>query len=179
MFLNYTVKSLSPLSIGKADNKTDPLINMSANDEIISALSGVVEVTTYNDNYGKSSGLVIVKSNGMKLMYYYVKEIAVSNGETITAGQVLGKPDGRSGNYFILVGVDSAGNKINFFDSAMNEQLNALINPALFTSANSANNNTGKKNFVLLGAGIIGLFFAGWGYSDMLGLTNLLSRGKK
>lgn len=73
---------------GKPNNHTGIDIPASKNTNIYAAKSGVVTTSTYNSSYGNY--VVVSHSDGTSTLYAHMNSRAVSKGETVTQGQVIG-----------------------------------------------------------------------------------------
>ena len=73
---------------GKPNNHTGIDIPASKNTNIYAAKSGVVTTSTYNSSYGNY--VVVSHSDGTSTLYAHMNKRAVSKGETVSQGQVIG-----------------------------------------------------------------------------------------
>ena len=73
---------------GKPNNHTGIDIPASKNTNIYAAKSGVVTTSTYNSSYGNY--VVVSHSDGTSTLYAHMNSRAVSKGETVSQGQVIG-----------------------------------------------------------------------------------------
>ena len=73
---------------GKPNNHTGIDIPASKNTNIYAAKSGVVTTSTYNSSYGNY--VVISHSDGTSTLYAHMNKRAVSKGQTVSQGQVIG-----------------------------------------------------------------------------------------
>ena len=73
---------------GKPNNHTGIDIPASKNTNIYAAKSGVVTTATYNSSYGNY--VVVSHSDGTSTLYAHMNKRAVSKGETVSQGQVIG-----------------------------------------------------------------------------------------
>lgn len=86
---------------GKPNNHTGIDIPASKNTNIYAAKSGVVTTSTYNSSYGNY--VVVSHSDGTSTLYAHMNSRAVSKGETVSQGQVIGYvgTTGRSTGYHL------------------------------------------------------------------------------
>ena len=73
---------------GKPNNHTGIDIPASKNTNIYAAKSGVVTTSTYNSSYGNY--VVVSHSDGTSTLYAHMNKRAVSKGQTVSQGQVIG-----------------------------------------------------------------------------------------
>ncbi len=73
---------------GRPNNHTGIDIPASKNTNIYAAKSGVVTTSTYNSSYGNY--VVVSHSDGTSTLYAHMNSRAVSKGDTVSQGQVIG-----------------------------------------------------------------------------------------
>ena len=73
---------------GRPNNHTGIDIPASRNTNIYAAKSGVVTTSTYNSSYGNY--VVVSHSDGTSTLYAHMNKRAVSKGQTVSQGQVIG-----------------------------------------------------------------------------------------
>ena len=95
-------KRIHPVT-GRANNHTGIDVAAAGGTDIVSAKSGVVITSTYNNSYGNY--VVVSHGNGESTLYAHMRKRLVSEGQTVKQGQVLG-----------LVGTtgSSTGNHLHF-----------------------------------------------------------------
>lgn len=88
----YTITSvfgprIHPIT-GRPGNHTGTDIAAPGGTKILSARGGVVTISTYNSSYGNY--VVVQHDNGISTLYAHMNSRAVSEGDVVTQGQVLG-----------------------------------------------------------------------------------------
>lgn len=88
----YTITSLfgnriHPIT-GRPNNHTGTDIAASGGTPILSARGGVVSISTYNSSYGNY--VVVQHDNGVSTLYAHMRSRAVSEGDVVDQGDVLG-----------------------------------------------------------------------------------------
>ena len=73
---------------GKPQHHTGTDIRAAKNTEIYSAKSGIVITSTYNSSYGNY--VVVSHGNGVSTLYAHMNSRAVSVGDSVSQGQVIG-----------------------------------------------------------------------------------------
>ena len=88
----YTITSIfGPRShpiTGRPGNHTGTDIAAPGGTKILSARGGVVTISTYNSSYGNY--VVVQHDNGISTLYAHMNSRAVSEGDVVSQGQVLG-----------------------------------------------------------------------------------------
>ena len=88
----YTITSvfgprIHPIT-GRPGNHTGTDIAAPGGTKILSARGGVVTISTYNSSYGNY--VVVQHDNGISTLYAHMNSRAVSEGDVVSQGQVLG-----------------------------------------------------------------------------------------
>lgn len=84
---SYFGSRIHPIT-GRPNNHTGTDIPAPGGTKILSARGGVVTISTYNNSYGNY--VVVQHDNGVSTLYAHMNSRAVSEGDVVSQGQVLG-----------------------------------------------------------------------------------------